>query len=89
MNKPKKLYRCPKCGDTLTEFEYEADFEIGGNGMCPCDFKDGERVFYEYDTYILEVKDKKEKPTLIVTEDGEVIRTYNTLSETKIGGKDA
>jgi len=46
-----KLYRCPVCGDVLTEEEWEADFEIGGNGMCPCDFKDGERVYHEYDVY--------------------------------------
>ena len=37
----------------LTEAEWEADFEIGGNGMCPCHFADGHRTYFAYDVYDL------------------------------------
>lgn len=48
-----KLYRCPICKNILTQEEWEADFKIGGNGMCPCTFADGHRVYIEYDVYHL------------------------------------
>ena len=34
----KKLYRCPACGDTLTEEEYQKDLASGGIGYCSCRF---------------------------------------------------
>ena len=56
-----KLYRCRVCGDVLTQMEWEADIEIGGIGMCPCDFGDGNRVYYEYDVYHLSPTTAREK----------------------------
>ena len=53
MTKVKTLYRCPICGDVVTDEEYEWLFEIGGNGMCQCDFQDGNRIYYGYDVYRL------------------------------------
>jgi hypothetical protein len=65
----KKLYRCPTCGDVLTETEYEASFLAGGNGYCLCQFsavdEKGEnwfpRMMTEYDVYILQEDTKGEK----------------------------
>ena len=58
--KPKKLYRCPVCDEVLTDVQWEADFEIGGNGMCPCDFMLNEsRVYHEYDIYTLQTSEVK------------------------------
>jgi len=59
--KPKKLYRCPKCGDIITDQELEWRMEGGGMGMCYCEFsaidQDGDvfypRIFHEYDVYHL------------------------------------
>lgn len=47
---PKKLYRCPACGDVLTEEEYEADCVQGG-GYCYCQFKSGDRILTGYEVY--------------------------------------
>ncbi len=49
----KTIYRCPKCGDILTEKEWTDSFDSGGNGMCPCEFRDGNRIYYGYDVYDL------------------------------------
>lgn len=58
--KPEKLYRCPACGEVITDEEYEAQFESGGSSYCLCDFSEtdpdtGEvwfpRIFHEYDVY--------------------------------------
>jgi hypothetical protein len=59
----KKLYRCPLCGDTLTEVEYLRSFEGGGNGYCGCRFsaKDEHgniwfpREYVEYEVFTREV----------------------------------
>ena len=47
----KTLYRCPKCGDILTEKEWNDSFVAGGNGLCPCEFRNGSRIYYGYDVY--------------------------------------
>ena len=49
----KKLYRCPACGDVLTDAEYDADCATGG-GYCYCQFKDGDRILTGYDVYLLQ-----------------------------------
>ena len=56
----KKLYRCPACGDVLTDAEYDADCATGG-GYCYCQFKDGDRILTGYDIYILQQTRKDEK----------------------------
>lgn len=59
MGKVLRLYRCPHCGDTLTDAEYEEMMDNTGNGYCLCQFKDGERIFVGYDVYVLRgVKDE-------------------------------
>jgi len=58
-----KLYRCPACGKTLTEEEYQKDLASGGIGYCSCRFsaKDehGEiwfpREYVEYEVFRREV----------------------------------
>jgi len=51
---PKKLYRCPNCGETLTDEEWKDTFETGGYGYCLCKFMGGERIVTDYDVYILQ-----------------------------------
>lgn len=48
---PKKIYRCPVCGEVLTDAEFKASCLQGG-GYCYCQFKSGERILTEYDVYI-------------------------------------
>jgi len=58
-----KLYRCPACGETLTEEEYQKDLASGGNGYCGCRFsaKDEHgnvwfpREYTEYEVFTREV----------------------------------
>jgi len=49
-----KLYRCPVCGDVLTEEEYSAQFESGGSGYCYCQFSDGNRILIDYEVFVRE-----------------------------------
>ena len=59
--KPKRLFRCPECGDTLKEEDYDRQFDYVGMGMCYCKFSEvGEngdvlfpRILVEYDVYHL------------------------------------
>lgn len=58
----KKLYRCPICGEVLTEEEYLNQFESGGSGYCYCEFsainEKGEiwypRILHEYEAFVRE-----------------------------------
>lgn len=51
--KPERLYRCPVCGDIVSEQEIEESMQSGGMGMCYCQYKDGQRILIEYDVYHL------------------------------------
>jgi len=59
-----KLYRCPACGDVLTEEEYVKSLGMGSNGYCSCRFsakdKQGNiwfpREYTEYEVFTREVK---------------------------------
>ncbi len=46
-----KLYRCPACGEVLTEEQYLNMLEWTGNGYCLCQFKDGDRRMTEYEVF--------------------------------------
>lgn len=59
MAKVAKLYRCPICGEVLIDAEYEAMLETSSNGYCLCQFSDGERIFTEYDVYVLKEREGK------------------------------
>ena len=60
--KVNKLYRCPVCGETLTNEEYEHMLESGGGGHCMCEFsaydEHGDiwfpRILNEYQVFILQ-----------------------------------
>jgi len=58
--KPEKLYRCPACGDIITDEEYEKQLQANISGYCYCDFSTidpdtGEfwlpRILHKYDVY--------------------------------------
>jgi len=60
--KPEKLYRCPICGDIVTEEELELEMKFGGTGYCYCEFMETDpetgdvwfpRILHEYDVYHL------------------------------------
>jgi len=51
MEKIDKLYRCPVCGEILTDVEYEASFESGGIGYCNCDWTCETRIYHEYEVF--------------------------------------
>ena len=59
--KPQKLYRCPECGETLTDKEHDDQIECGSLGYCGCRFmaydENGEvwfpREYIKYDIYYL------------------------------------
>lgn len=59
--KPKRLFRCPACGEVITEEAWEEALQ-SGSGYCYCEFSDvdpdtGEiwypRILHEYDVYHL------------------------------------
>ena len=57
----KTLYRCPKCGETITDIELDKRAESGGLPYCYCRYsaydENGDiwfpREFVEYDVYHL------------------------------------
>lgn len=69
--KPKKLYRCPVCGDIVTEEKWLESIEHGGSGYCLCEFsaydEKGElwfpRTYNEYDVYHLSAPTVKKEGT--------------------------
>lgn len=42
-----KYYICRACGDLKTEKEIDKDFELGGNGLCDCEYM---QLQYDHDT---------------------------------------
>lgn len=59
MSDVKRLYRCPSCGEVLTEDEFEVHCENGGMPYCYCQFGlddegDFNRIFTEYETFVKE-----------------------------------
>ena len=67
MNKPQKLFRCPVCGNIITEDRWLEDMKQGGNGYCACEFmtqdENGDvffpRIYHEYDVYALQSSEQK------------------------------
>ena len=56
MTSPRRLYRCPACGDVITEEEY-LDWLSVGVGYCMCQYTgDGERILTGYEVYTKEEK---------------------------------
>ncbi len=53
LNTESKLYRCPECGDIVTETEILKDIENGSFGMCFCRYGNGSRILVEYEPYNL------------------------------------
>ena len=59
-----KLYRCPHCGEVLTEEEYLRNCESGSSGYCLCEFSATDekgdvwfpRIYHEYEVYVLQKK---------------------------------
>ena len=50
-----KYYKCPKCGDTITEVEYNDNIAAFGSCYCTCQYNVGNRILILYDI----VKDYK------------------------------
>lgn len=46
-----RFYRCPECGDIVTEDEIEEDRISGGYGCCMCKYGNGSRILVEYEPY--------------------------------------
>lgn len=53
MSTVKRLYRCPHCGDVLTDAEYEELLTQSGMGYCYCDFMN-DRTLFEYEVFVKE-----------------------------------
>ena len=51
-----KLYRCPECGDVLTEEDYQKEMESGSSGYCYCLFSSEDRILVEYEVFIRQEK---------------------------------
>jgi hypothetical protein len=54
-----RLYRCPACGDTITEEEYLTGLDIGSMGYCYCEYGMNEDGYYnrtlnEYEVFVKE-----------------------------------
>ena len=52
--KPTKYFRCPKCGDIVTENEILEDLINGSYGACMCQFGNGSRTINMYEPYDLD-----------------------------------
>ena len=71
-----KLYRCPECGDIVTEDEIAEDCALGGYGTCMCLYGNGSRLLVEYVAYELE----PDSPLELSPGEEELIRIIRRLS---------
>jgi hypothetical protein len=62
MSTVKRLYRCPRCGDVLTDAEYEELLTQSGMGYCYCEYgapygvpdEGFQRILHEYEVFVKE-----------------------------------
>ena len=74
VNTDQKLFRCPECGDIVTEGEILENLTTGGFGMCLCCFGNGQRTLVRYEPYTGE-----ESQFMLATHEIELIRAIRTL----------
>jgi len=71
-----KLYRCPECGDIVTEADILESLSNGGYGMCMCKFGNGQRVLVQYEPY---TKPEPEPELILTPSEIDVIRMIRAV----------
>ena len=75
LNNPKR-FRCPECGDIVTEDEILRDLTLGGFGMCTCLYGDGRRALIQYEPYV-----SNELKPAITSSETELVKTIRKLCD--------